>query len=535
MIAWSMSTLRHLLSLSFFSMIGESSYQFALVVELALITSNLYSHDVAAYAAVSSTTTFAINIFNFLLINTMAQIGFSVGQKSWHAIGPQFRVGIATAIVLGSISGVLLLLLEDCLFSFVFHLEPNVEAASRSIYKIRLLLIPLMMLQRVCAGLLGGYQRVKALAVKAVVVGMLEIISQVVALKYGFGIVGCTWGSVITAACGVVLSLLLVICYPPEEACNRISMLPLPSLCCWCNKNWEEILVPHQEENENENEIKTEDEDEDEDEDDDKETTSSISCSFASAAVNTTVRSFLLTSSVYSMSVAAANLGTASLAAHQIVMTLWMLMSLVCDGFADVGTMLGSKLIGEQGRIDEMRVLRDMLLFFGCVTGLMATTGMWLFRDDIINFYSMNNHTAIDIDIDIDTELDVITMTNTTADSVLAQLTVLWPLICGMQTVNAAVFVLDGFVYATQSFTFIRNLMMCAVFAWFVPSLLIGTTSEWFLPHTLLSIWIAKAGLNLLRLLGALWLMYVYYERKWRGESLVHRSLQDPLLDSSTG
>ena len=63
-------------------MISESSFQLALLFELGLITSTLLTHDVAAYAAVSSTTTFAINIFNFLLITTMAQVGKAVGQQS---------------------------------------------------------------------------------------------------------------------------------------------------------------------------------------------------------------------------------------------------------------------------------------------------------------------------------------------------------------------------------------------------------------------------------------------------------------------
>ena len=37
-------------------------------------------------------------------------------------------------------------------------------------------------------------------------------------------------------------------------------------------------------------------------------------------------------------------LGTATLAAHQVVAQLWMLTSYVVDGFAVAGTVLGSRL-----------------------------------------------------------------------------------------------------------------------------------------------------------------------------------------------
>ena len=41
---------------------------------------------------------------------------------------------------------------------------------------------------------------------------------------------------------------------------------------------------------------------------------------------------------------AASRMGTAALAAHQIVAQLWLLTSYVTDGFAVAGTVLGSRL-----------------------------------------------------------------------------------------------------------------------------------------------------------------------------------------------
>jgi Na+-driven multidrug efflux pump len=319
-VQWNCPTAINLASLSIFSMISESSFQFALLIELGLITTNLYQEEVGAYAAVSATTTFAINIFNFLLITTMAQIGKAVGEKKWHEIGKRFRVGLITAAVLGLTCGVILYILEDVLFTRVFQLEQKVEESARSIFKIRLLLIPLMMLQRVCGGLLGGFQRVKVLALRAVLIALCEVCSQVFMLNIlDRGLIGSTWGSVFTAAGGVVLSLFMVVCYPPVSAVNgQVQVLN----CCSKDIDERGEVVEASEPEETEEDAKT------------------VTCDFATASANTTVRSFLLTSSVYSMSIVAANLGTAALAAHQIAMTLWMLMSLVCDGFADVGLSL---------------------------------------------------------------------------------------------------------------------------------------------------------------------------------------------------
>ena len=224
------------------------------------------------------------------------------------------------------------------------------------------------------------------------------------------------------------------------------------------------------------------------------------------------------------MSIVAANLGTAALTAHQIAMTLWMLMSLVCDGFADVGTIVGSKLLGEmkaKGHAQEFKVLRDLLMLFGCGTGLLAGVSMWFCRDLILDVFHVNNSTSGGGGSHVTSA--------TTGTSAL--LVTLWPLICGMQLINAAVFVLDGFVYATHSFKFIRNLMLGACLLWFFPALVVGQS----LMHNLLAVWIAKAGLNSARVVGAVWLMYFSLPMEWeKREKRVGREatmLSDPLLE----
>lgn len=77
----------------------------------------------------------------------------------------------------------------------------------------------------------------------------------------------------------------------------------------------------------------------------------------------------------------------------------------------------------------------------------------------------------------------------------------LWSVLCAVQPVNAAVFVLDGVVYATQSFPFVAAAMASGFVLVFAPML---AWTEWHL-HALWGIWLAKAGLNLWRLGTASW------------------------------
>ena len=528
-ILFNLPTMCRLARLSIFSMVSESSFQVALLIELALITAHVYSHDVAAYAAVSATTTFAINIFNFLLITVMAQVGKAVGQKAWNDIGARFRVALATATTLGCLVGVALFFLQDVLFSVVFRLDPRVEQSARAIYNIRLLLIPLTMIQRVCGGLLGGFQRVKVLAVRAVFIAGTEVVAQVVFLNVmGQGLVGSTWGSVVTAAIGVVLSLFLVAWYPPESAPPAFHVL---LGCCDHSTPEEEAETKAEEETEEAEEADREEKQAARDKTMHAQaevTSKTVTCDFAAASANTTVRSFLLTSSVYSMSVVAANIGTAALAAHQIAMALWMLMSLVCDGFADVATIIGSKLMGERGRSKELIVLRDILMLFGLATGAVAGTAMWFFRDSIMEIYNVNTHSS-NSSSSCNSSNSSSSSSSCSNTDTTALLVMLWPLICSMQVINAAVFVLDGFVYATQSFVFIRNLMLASVLLWFFPALAIGQS---MFNHSLLAVWVAKAGLNGLRCVGACWLMFVSFPKQWnRREKNVQQLLRDRLLE----
>ena len=63
---------------------------------------------------------------------------------------------------------------------------------------------------------------------------------------------------------------------------------------------------------------------------------------------NMIVRSTLLQGSFVVVTVCVARMGSSALAAHQVVLQLWLLTSYIVDGFAAAGTVLGSRLAAKK-------------------------------------------------------------------------------------------------------------------------------------------------------------------------------------------
>ena len=135
------------------------------------------------------------------------------------------------------------------------------------------------------------------------------------------------------------------------------------------------------------------------------------------------IRAVFLSGSVLAMMLAVAPLGTAAVGAHAVVMQLWMVTSYVVDGFADVGTMVGSRLLGG-GESRAMRRLTVLLATLGLATGILAGALLFALQRPLIAAFT--RHEA----------------TRTLLDGPL------WLLLCALQPVNALVFVYDGILYA---------------------------------------------------------------------------------------
>ena len=85
----------------------------------------------------------------------------------------------------------------------------------------------------------------------------------------------------------------------------------------------------------------------------------------------------------------------------------------------------------------------------------------------------------------------------------------LWLIICVAQPLNSLVFIYDGLLYASQSFKFTRNIMLCGFFLVFLPLI---SFVQWQV-QTLWGVWSAKAVLNLCRLLGGAYQVHVWWPK----------------------
>ena len=84
----------------------------------------------------------------------------------------------------------------------------------------------------------------------------------------------------------------------------------------------------------------------------------------------------------------------------------------------------------------------------------------------------------------------------------------LWFFLCLAQPINAGVFVYDGLMYATQSFSCSRTVMLTGFVFAFAPLLAL---TQWRL-HALWGVWGAKAAHNVWRLAGAVLRVHVLFE-----------------------
>ena len=424
----------------------------------------------AAYGAVTATVSFASALCNFLLTVTTAQVAKDLGEERWAVVGARVRVAAGVSFAVGVACAALLFCATGPLFSGM-SLTPEVIQLATPFMRWRLATVPLLFLLTSAGGVLSGYKRFFASAAVSFGVALTEVVTAYIALYINeSGLVGLGIAGFISAGAGLVLAATVVVALPPDGApSGAIVVVPFRSYCTGDKTEYADLHDEDKNDEESpqpEQGISTED----------------ICCNYLRDSKDQMVRSLALHTSVYAMAVGAAQLGTAPLAAHQIVMALWMLSSYVCDGFGVVGTSLGSSLYAGGHSISNLSI---KLIVLGSSCGALCGVALFAFSDSVIGCF-------------------------TSQRSVVRQLRTVWWILCIMQPTNGAVFVLDGLLAALQAFKFAAKAMVGSVALLFFPALLIGSalagdSDDGTGGRGLVVLWAAKCVLNLARFLSAGW------------------------------
>jgi len=171
----------------------------------------------------------------------------------------------------------------------------------------------------------------------------------------------------------------------------------------------------------------------------------------------------------------AARMGTAQIAAHQIVLQLWNFLALVLDSFAIAAQALVGGALGAGDRV-RARAVSRLVARYGGGAGLVFAVVLLAGWSVVPALFSSDH-------------------------SVVAQAHVAWPWFAFMQIPAGVVFALDGVLMGAGDVGFLRTLTIAAALGGFLPMTVLAYVLHWGLG----GVWAGLTLFILLRLVGMVW------------------------------
>lgn len=395
----------------------------------------------AAFGLVAMTTNVATTSLNFLADGVAAKVGRYLGRGGREEAGAAGRLALTCASLAGALSAACLMAaLRDGRMLRAFGLDARTERLSETYFWYRTAAVPFACVFSCAMGILSGIGRVNAATGCQIGRAMSETLAVVFALVVAgddaervMRVAGVGYFVAVVAQAVVGTTLTLRMHTRDEE--TRVYSAPLDVFGA-------------------------------------KSLAMREAFDFVCDGLSMWSRSVLLQASfLVAMGVAARSFDAAGLAAHHIVTNLWLICSHLSDGYATAAVVIGSRLFGA-GRKSELINLSRALVGVGVVTGALFSAILIAGESGIPSLFTRDEATK----------------------SALLSSGV-WRVLVVAQPVNAACFVYDGFIYATQSFTYIREVMASGVGLVFLPALFFANRPT----ASLRGIWTAKLALNIWR------------------------------------
>ncbi|CAI5479954.1 unnamed protein product [Closterium sp. Yama58-4] len=499
-----------LLRLALPSILLQSGAPLAITFQTALL-GRKSTEIVAAWAIVATATNAATVVFNFLVVGVTAKVTKVVAVGAWAQVGARIRLALGMALVMGMVAVGLLLALQQPLWLLLAD-TPKVLPYARSYFYLRVIGVPPQLLVMCTSGILQGYKRVNLVACLQGSRVLLDVFASYVALYVlDWGLVGVGLGTILASSAVAAAAFVCILLLPPAEGRHKIHIFTplLSSLAgraaggkrgggCWSPRGHgtaaaggapgggdgvgeDALHVPlldgHvgergaggggagelTEEEERVNEVLNE-----------------STWKFIWDGLSTMLRSALVQASFFLVLACATSLGMHAVAAHQVLMQLWMINIYIADGFATAGTIVASSVAGHLAKsrtpAEHAIHLRDLreacwrVLNMGAVAGVAIALVYLGWREQLMALFTFDEGTK-------------------------QELRGAWLYLALIQPLNSIVFVYDGLIYAAQAFSYMAAFLTIGFFALFLPCIALAH----FYFKTLVAAWGAKGVLNAVR------------------------------------
>jgi MATE family multidrug resistance protein len=331
-------------------------------------------------------------VFNFLEYGTTSLIARAVGAGDPQRAGRAVVLALVVAVVAGSAVALLLVTAAGPLVRAI-GASAGVAAEATTYVRIRGLAAPALLVVRAGHGIYRGYQDTRTpLAVTLVVNGVNLVLDPLLIFGLGWGVAGAAWATVAAQWLGAAGFVMLVLGRHRKRLGVVLSRPGVGELGVFLRIGRDLAIR-----------------------------TGSILTAFTLAGIIAT------------------RVSDTAIAAHQVVMQLWIFLSLGLDALAIAAQALVGRLLGE-GRPGEATGVADRLLVLGVVvgTGLAALLAAAapvvprLFTDD---------------------------------PAVRAAIAAVYPFLVVQQPLNAAVFVWDGVFIGAGDFGYLAVAMLASAAA----------------------------------------------------------------------
>ncbi len=415
-------TYKGLWLLSIPSIVSSMLEPISSVVDTALV--GHFSTDSLAALAVGTTVMSAFTwMFNFLIHAPIQAISQRIGQGDYKGVASLFKLSVLVCMVLSILLILGLYPLRFTIYGFM-NLNKELALICNDYFSIRLLGHFGILAFTVTLSTLRGFARVNSALILISITTVLNIaISYLSLYHFNFGISGVAYGTVISNFIGFIISLVLILRLEPMKKYIKTFQV-------------------------------------------DK----ALALEFGQKSMNVFGRSLVLTTCFFMTTKVASYIGHYELAAHQIILQVWLFISFFTDGVATSSNIIGARIYGSANK--ELYSIYKKNIIMGLQIGAVFTLVLFVFKTSILSLF-------------------------TSDPLVLKKIDALWPIIALTQIPLSIAYVYDGLLFGINRFDYLRKHMFVGFIFIYLPICVLAYQNK-----SLFILWWGLIGIGLYRLLS---------------------------------